>query len=140
MFQAAGDQVMVAVAGGARGFVAVGFTKSEGDVDAAVWTSPDGAVWKPVTHAPALGGPGDQRMLGIVYTRAGFVATGQDRSFGAIWTSSDGRHWQLASPLQSPRDVVLRTPVVEGYRVYVLGDTYAGRRDSILRTGVIRAA
>lgn len=67
-----------------------------GDVDGAVWRSPDGIEWERGTEASAgLGGPGDQRVLGVTAGGPGLVAVGSDggSSSAAIWRSSDGAAW-----------------------------------------------
>jgi len=80
------------------GLVAVGFlTRSAGDRDAAVWTSPDGETWTLVTDQD-LGGSGDQEAFGVAAGSFGIVAVGctecrNDGSRAAVWTSTDGQDW-----------------------------------------------
>ncbi len=58
-----------ATAGG-PGLVAVGSDAGGGDVDAAVWTSPDGITWSRVPLDEAVfGGTADQVTLGPTATR-----------------------------------------------------------------------
>lgn len=95
-----GEQRMDDVIATADGFLAVGASTSgarPGDgLDAAVWRSADGVEWERV-DAPAFGGPGDQRLLGVAAVDGRFVAVGADRSGAAVWTSGDGVSWALAT-------------------------------------------
>jgi class 3 adenylate cyclase len=92
-----GGQAMTAVTGGRRGLVAVGWSSSSGDMDAAVWTSSDGSSWKGVAGAEELGGVGDQVMNRVAPGGPGLIAVGYEDAGegrdGAIWTSSDGLSW-----------------------------------------------
>jgi hypothetical protein len=92
VFGGYGGREMRAVVSGGPGLVAVGVDLSGGDVDAAVWTSPDGQVWSRVPHDEAVfGGPGDQDMHGVTAGGPGLVAVGLDHSDGdsvaAVWVS-----------------------------------------------------
>ena len=95
----AGDQQMLKVVAGGPGLVAVGSDDSGGDVDAAVWTSPDGVTWSRIPHDEALfGGPGDEVIQGVAMSGAvGLVAVGIDRfeedADAAVWASIDGVTW-----------------------------------------------
>ena len=87
------------------GLVAVGmeWRESDFDVDAVVWTSPDGITWERVPHDEAVfGGPQDQIMWAVVPAGPGLVAVGQaGEGVGAggpdqpaaVWTSTNGRDW-----------------------------------------------
>ncbi len=91
-------QVMWGVTVAEVGLVAVGTDRSGGDVDAAVWTSPDGITWTRVPHDEALfGGAANQNMVAISGDASGVVAVGLDASGGdqdaAVWTSPDGLNW-----------------------------------------------
>ena len=106
---------IVAVAGGPRGYVIVGYviagfsTRAPAiTARAAAWTSPDGVTWTravdsadmdvgPCQHTgeePSCGG-----MRGVTPIGSGYVAVGQarsnpgDRSRPAAWTSPDGITW-----------------------------------------------
>lgn len=89
-----GEQRLEAVVAG-EGFLAVGSVSTEGsaDADGAVWRSPDGLEWARV-EAPALEGPGDQRLFDVAVGPAGVVAVGVDGESAAVWTSPDGATWQ----------------------------------------------
>jgi len=98
IFGGEGYQEMWGVAVGGPGLVGVGHGDNGEDVDAAVWTSPDGLAWTPVPADPAVfGGPSEQAMVRVVAGGPGLVAVGWDYSGGdedaAVWTSPDGFTW-----------------------------------------------
>ena len=95
VFADPGDQFMSAIAWSGDLYVAVGADSSGGDLDAAVWTSPDGLVWERTFH-DGLGGSGDQEMRAVVAGESGFIAAGSDgsKSGPAVWHSDDGQMWQ----------------------------------------------
>lgn len=108
-----GRQYMTDVVAVEGGFVAVGADGSGGDLDAAVWFSPDGLTWTRVAHDEAVfggdGGPDsrvDQVMTGLAATPDGVLAVGietsglsaptevtSDDADGAVWFSGDGLNW-----------------------------------------------
>jgi class 3 adenylate cyclase len=92
-----GGQAMTAATGGGPGIVAVGWTGSEGELDAAVWTSRDGSSWRRVPGLDRLGGDGDQVMNRVAAGGPGLIAVGYEEAAGdrdgAIWTSADGLTW-----------------------------------------------
>lgn len=122
VFGGEGWQVIHGITFGPHGLVAVGEIGQErgipflgGEIernwDAAVWLSPDGAVWSPVLDA-ALEGVGAQSMIGISSSGEGLVAAGIDTAGGrftagvwvpdgeqgepdaAVWLSDDdGLSW-----------------------------------------------
>ena len=102
VFGGDGDQVIKGVAVGGPGFVAVGSETIKFNVDAAVWTSPDGITWSRVPHDEAVfGGTKDEAMLSVVAGGPGLVSVG---SFGKggdhdaiVWTSTDGLTWSLVA-------------------------------------------
>jgi len=92
------DQGMRAVTAGGPGLVAAGTDASGGDIDAALWTSPDGITWTRVPHDEAIfGGPGDQSIFGVAAGDSGVIAVGMDDMGGygdaAVWTSPNGLTW-----------------------------------------------
>ncbi|MGQ0826524.1 MAG: hypothetical protein ACT4OX_16100 [Actinomycetota bacterium] len=101
-----GNEEIHAVARGGRGWVAVGFDENGDpaivDTRGAVWFSPDGTTWERIPHDEALfGGPGEVvEIRALVATDQGYVAAGNWRGdhapSAAVWTSRDGRAWQLA--------------------------------------------
>jgi hypothetical protein len=89
---------MWSVTVGGPGLVAVGWDWSGGDIDAAVWTSPDGVTWSRVPHDESIfGGPGFQEILSVAVGGPGLVAVGLDEAGGdrdaVVWTSPDGITW-----------------------------------------------
>ena len=77
---------------GGPGLVAVGVRVSAEELDAAVWTSPDGETWSVATDLEeALRGQGGQFMADVIAGGPGLIAVGGDGvAFGfntAIWTS-----------------------------------------------------
>jgi hypothetical protein len=102
VFGGAGDVIMSSVTVGGPGLVAVGGQGwwSEGDGEAAVWTSVDGITWRRVPHDEAVfGGTGSQRMNSVALGGPGLVAVGSvgsqvdDLVDAAVWTSVDGITW-----------------------------------------------
>ena len=81
------------------GLVGVGMVEtSDGDENGAVWLSTDGKTWTLVANEEALGGEGDQRLLGVAAGDFGFVAVGCSGCRGdavtpVVWTSVDGLTW-----------------------------------------------
>jgi hypothetical protein len=88
-----------------RDLVAVGSTSvlsqhGLSDMDAAVWTSPDGSTWSRVPDQESLSGSGYQRMAAVVNWNGQLIAVGVDDGLAAVWTSSDGRHWGRIRDIQ----------------------------------------
>ena len=93
-------QQMIGIIAGGPGLVAVGLEFKDDDLDAAVWTSPDGIAWSRVPDDDtALGGAGGQSMLSVTVGGPGLVAVGSEASAvngfsdAAVWTSVDGITW-----------------------------------------------
>ena len=91
---------MIGIIAGGPGLVAVGLEFKDDDLDAAVWTSPDGIAWSRVPDDDtALGGAGGQSMLSVTVGGPGLVAVGSEASSvngfsdAAVWTSVDGITW-----------------------------------------------
>jgi hypothetical protein len=112
------------------------------DVDGAVWRSSDGVSWErvPDTTGP-LGGPGDQRVLGVVEAPGGgggaLVAVGSDGASAAVWVRpSGGAPWERvdggAGTLDGAGDQVARAVVAapDGSLVAVGADGGAGDGDA----------
>jgi len=107
VFGGAHEQWMNSVTAGGPGLVAVGSVGSEGDADAAVWTSVDGTTWSRVPDDEAVfGGVGDQVMNSVTVGGPGLVAVGVGAGrmtvdegqvdwdpSAAVWTSVDGITW-----------------------------------------------
>jgi actin-like ATPase involved in cell morphogenesis len=96
----AGSQRMRAVTAGGPGLVGVGFESNGGEVDAAVWTSPNGTDWTRERDG-ALAGPGEQSMSSVIQGGPGLVAAGTadrgQQTDAAVWTSADGVAWSKVS-------------------------------------------
>jgi len=93
-----GDAEVWGVTAGGPGLVAVGRGGfSDDDLDAVVWTSPDGMTWSRVPHDESVfGGEGEQAMSSVTAGGPGLVAVGWDEASGdngADWTSPDGITW-----------------------------------------------
>jgi hypothetical protein len=106
-----GDQQIEAVTvSAADEFVAVGWTDTNGEIDAAVWTSSDGQDWDRVSGSgTALTTDGDQRMSSVASAGPNLVAAGTSEVAGpgidvAIWLSTDGILWELAPAASSGGD------------------------------------
>ena len=76
--------------------MAVGLDRSDGEQDAAVWTSPDGITWFRVPHDEAVfGGVGDQMMFSVTAgSTLGLVAVGLEGAGNdfdaAVWVAATG--------------------------------------------------
>ncbi len=98
------DQQMTSVDLAPTGVViAGGWSESEDDRDAAVWTWKAGRPFVHRVRDPDLGGPGDQQINAITVGGPGFVAVGQETIDGdtnaVVWTSADGHDWaQVVEP------------------------------------------
>ncbi len=113
----AGHQ-MRGVTPGGPGFVAVGWVGDGVDLDAAVWTSPDGSTWTPAPHDEVVfGGASDQIMNDVAVGGPGLIAVGWTgdavgESQAAVWTSTDGFTW-----IRVPNDTEEWGAVAEMHRV-----------------------
>jgi hypothetical protein len=109
-------EVMDSVVAADSGLIAVGSDGSSGDwdLDAAVWTSPDGVTWSRAPHDEVVfGGDGVQVMRAVAASGPGLVAVGYDGPVGhvdvgvsadisdldaAVWISPDGISWTRIPP------------------------------------------
>jgi hypothetical protein len=98
LFGDAATGVPRAVASFAGGYVAVGSGCCPDE--AAVWLSPDGLSWE---RLPAQPGFEATAMLAVAETPGGLAAVGCTAVFecdaGLAWTSTDGRTWAEATPV-----------------------------------------
>lgn len=99
---------MNAIAAGSVGLIAVGESREAvtGNLDAAIWTSPDGREWTRVVDdlgvfgdaASPFGEQAEQRIVDVSATAAGVVAVGTDGTLSdhdaAVWVSADGSTWE----------------------------------------------
>lgn len=93
------DDAIYGLASGDNAIVAVGATRLNDEVDAAIWTSGDGTRWTRVPYNRAVfGGDMQQTVQDAVYTLGSWLAIGADESSGAfnpaVWSSKDGTHWE----------------------------------------------
>lgn len=88
--------------------VAVGRGLDVGDVDARIWTSPDGRRWSSMADAKVLGGAGDQAANDVCAVDGGQVAVGGQRLGGqssvVAWHAIDGGPWARAGGHATPAD------------------------------------
>ena len=87
--------------------VVMGVDIVKGETDAWAWTSRDGVTWERAVAAGAapLAGPGNQFVNGCASTSGGVLVSGgipgANGSEGAVWSTTDGHTWSLASPSDS---------------------------------------
>jgi hypothetical protein len=101
VFGGDGAQEMMSVTAGGPGLVAVGreVDPVEFELDAAVWTSPDGLTWTRIENdGEVFGGEDTQEMWDVTAGGPGLVAVGVDWEVelppdAAAWTSDDGVSW-----------------------------------------------
>jgi serine/threonine-protein kinase len=136
----AGDQEMRVVVEATPGMVAAGFETSQGDLDAAVWTSKDGSSWIPLTLA-SLEGPGDQQILGAATLGEQLVAVGSSTSEtgdldAAVWVRSAGSWTKVdEGSLGGPGDQQINAIVAGGTGSVAVGtDTSGGDLDAAVWT------
>ncbi|HSM02728.1 MAG TPA: hypothetical protein VK960_09875 [Acidimicrobiia bacterium] len=72
------------------------------NLDARIWTSPDGRSWEFVDDDVTFGGNGWQYISAVTVGPAGYVAAGTNilgtpgiHNDAAVWVSADGRTWEL---------------------------------------------
>jgi hypothetical protein len=133
-FSGRGSQDAFACAAGEDGFVVVGTDDSRGNVDARVWTSPDGVEWSEVTSG-ALGGAGDQEASAVAAVQGdGWLVAGTDSSSGdndvALWrVRANGqviRRDRGESSLNGPGDQVVESVTVDRDHAVVVGQDQTG--------------
>jgi hypothetical protein len=118
------------IAAGHGGYVVVGRQMSGGRIFAILWYSADLRNW-------TMGGNGglDGRLIAstvnaVAATAGGFIAVGSHGADQAIWTSPDGRHWNLIniSAPSGTHSATLSSVAASGSRVVAAGyaDTPAG--------------
>jgi len=138
VFGGDGWQFITGVVLSPSGFVAVGGDGSGDDLDAAVWTSPDGLVWTRVVDTDgARAGSGDQAMVSVTSGGPGLVAIGREKigsDFDSVvWVSPDGVSWtriDTGDVFGGPGDqVVARVAGVRG-RLMAVGYERVEDRDA----------
>jgi hypothetical protein len=90
--EAPGGQEMRAVARVGGAFVAGGFDRASGDSDAAVWTSSDAVLWRPVA-ADELGGAGDQAVNALLGLPGGAALAAGDAPAPGSSAGQDAAAW-----------------------------------------------
>lgn len=118
------NQFITDLVSGPLGVVAVGAEGKPGDLDAAVWVSPDGLTWERAPHDEGVfGGEGDQFIRSIVQTAGRAVAVGASGGHAAAWLSSDGRAWTRARIERTESDgfSVLNDIAVGDYGLVAVG-------------------
>jgi serine/threonine-protein kinase len=126
-----GDQLMTDATQFDGTIVGVGEDETNGETDAAVWTSTDGLAW---ARAGSLGRIGDQRMTAVTSVGRDLVAVGSERSGGdtdaAVWRSNDGSTWGrvegAASGLHGAGDQTMEVVVVAAPGLVAAGSDAAG--------------
>ena len=111
------------LAHGSHGYVGVG----QDAAGAAVWWSSDGADFERLQLAAADG----TRLLAVVAGGPGFVAVGSavdpsQTQQGAVWTSADGRSWQVDPSAAALQGVKLSGLTTDGIRLTAVGTTATG--------------
>ncbi|MDL4772840.1 sialidase family protein [Actinomadura xylanilytica] len=112
----ANGEVPRQVAGGPRGWVAIGTRPGGG----AVWTSTDGRTWRRLPDAAGDAfGPGN-RVQRVIGTDGGFLAVGENSRKGdfsdsvpAAWLSPDGQRWEALTGGQVGIPVRGRVSLIE---------------------------
>jgi hypothetical protein len=81
-----------------HGFVAGGLQQSAGDMDAVVWTSPDGLAWERIVTDPEIfGGRDAQKIISLAVGGKTVVAVGLVGPSGVhLDTDPDGVVWTLS--------------------------------------------
>ncbi len=126
-----GKQAMRVVLQAPSGLMAAGSATSNGSLDAAVWTSPDGTDWTRLI-VPSFGGTGDQAILGgatlggdVVAVGLATTATG-DRD-AAAWVGTSGG-WSRVQDISlgGPGDQQITAIVAGGPGLVAVGSDNAG--------------
>ena len=83
------------IAAGHGGYVAVGRQMAGGRIFAVLWYSADLRSWTLGSNGGLDGRLAASTVNAVAATSGGFVAVGSHGATPAIWTSSDGKHWNL---------------------------------------------
>lgn len=127
-------------------FFAVGFGSLELELDASIWRSIDGLVWKSImTESDAVfGGEGEQQMRAITDGARGIVVVGEetrgDSIIPVVWWSNEGETWRRVD-LPTPADDLYQSLVDVtqfGNRYYAVGveENEAGEIRGMLWTSI----
>jgi hypothetical protein len=133
-FGRAQDQVVVAIAAGPSGFVAVGVDERRGNLEGAVvWMSLDGQDWSRIRQDPSLV---DAEMRDVVWHPAidRFVAVGNQSSEGTVWWSPDGTSWERVALLpfaQPGGGIDIQSVIDAGPGLLAVGREWLGEGSSV---------
>ena len=118
------------IAAGHGGYVAVGRQMAGGRIFAVLWYSADLRSWTLGSNGGLDGRLAASTVNAVAATSGGFVAVGSHGATPAIWTSSDGTHWNLinVSLASGTRSATLSSVAVSGSHVVAAGyaNTAAG--------------
>jgi hypothetical protein len=132
----AGTEFLGAAAG-RSGYVVVGRQMVGGRTFAVLWYSADLRSWIADDNGGLDGRLEASTANAIAATADGFVAVGSHGAAQSMWTSSDGRHWQLGS-VPAPAgasSATLRSVAASGTRVVAAG--YAATRAGDIPVAVV---
>jgi hypothetical protein len=133
------DQKMHRVISPDTGLVAVGSDSASGDLDAAVWTSPDGTHW----NLSDLRADGDQDAFGVTQfgqelVLVGYTTTDSDDEDAAVWVRS-GDSWSSPNDpsLVDEGDQRMISVIQVGSKLVAVGTTEVdGNRDAAVWTSM----
>ena len=126
-------------AAGRSGYVVVGRQMVRGRTFAVLWYSADLRSWVADDNDGLDGRLQASTANAIAATADGFVAVGSHGAVQSMWTSSDGRHWQLSS-VPTPAgaaSATLRSVAASGTRAVAGG--YAATRAGDIPVAVVSA-
>jgi len=121
-FAEPGTYVM-GVTAGPGGYVVVGKQVSRGRVFAAMWWSADLRSWIAGKNGGLDGRLESSTVYAVAAVPAGFIAAGTHGDCHSVWTSADGRMWQVHDVLVPPgaTSAMLDMLAVNGSRVVAAG-------------------
>jgi hypothetical protein len=94
-FTAPGSYVL-GVTAGKNGYVVVGKQMTGGRLFAAMWWSADLRTWVQANNGGLDGRLKSSAAYAVAATATGFIAAGTHGAGQAVWTSADGRNWNIA--------------------------------------------
>lgn len=125
------DNYVTGVSAGHGGYVVVGRHAAGRRTFAAMWWSANLRNWATGANGGLNGGLAPSSVYAVAAVPAGFVAVGTHGASSSIWTSADGRHWQVHDirPPAGASSATLSFVAVDGGRVVAAGyaDTKEGR-------------
>lgn len=117
------DTIVTAVTAGPGGYVVVGKQASGGRMFAAMWWSADLRNWVTGSNGGLDGRLEASAAYAVAAVPSGFVAAGTHGNCHAVWTSADGRRWQVHDVLVPPgaTSAILDLLAVNGSKVVAAG-------------------